>query len=289
MVTVIITTCLRPPELVVRSITSVVNQTYKDLEIIVVDDSPQSYEYRMDVYNSIVGIKDTRIKYLFNSENIGACASRNRAIKCSLGDYIIYVDDDDELVKDCIEKRLEKMNESNAGLIYSDSYIVDEETKKMHMSNQPKYRGMVFDELIKSNFIEAFPLIKRECFLECGLFDVEMQAAQDYEMWLRIALKFSVDYVNEPLAIIHLHKGERISKNPQKKIQGLERISNIYKEYLDRNPSAKYIRTMKMIPYYTAIGNKKKARELYLQAVKIYPFRILTNAKYLKQLIRYSF
>lgn len=220
VVTVIITTHKRPPKLVSRAVLSVCNQTYKNLEIIIVDDSPSDYAERMDVYESIKRIEDPRITYLFNEENVGACASRNRAIENSSGEFVMYVDDDDELLAECVEKRLEKFTAPEIGLVYGDCYTVNEVTGEKKQSNQDKYAGKVFDELIKNNFVYAFPMVRRECFDECGLFDVKMQAAQDYEMWLRIAAKYQFNYNKEALSIVHLHTGERISKNPLKKIQG---------------------------------------------------------------------
>lgn len=285
LVSVIITTHKREPEIVIRAVTSVCKQTYQNIEIVIVDDSPANYPERMKVYEAVNNIGDNRIKYLFNETNVGACASRNRAIENSSGAFVIYVDDDDELIEDCIEKRLEKFTSPRIGLVYSDCYTFDEEKGEKCRTNQAKHTGMVFDELIKENFVYAFPMVRRDCFEKCGLFDVQMQAAQDYEMWLRIAEKYEFNYVEEPLAIVHLHAGERISKNPTKKIQGLERISDIYLDYLSTHPDAFYIRTIKLVPFYIRSGDVKKARKLYISAVRVRPFAVKTNLKYLKKLI----
>ena len=258
LVTIIITTYKRTPEMVVRATLSVCNQTYRNLEIIIVDDSPSDYADRMNVYEAVKNIGDPRITYLFNEKNIGACASRNRAIEASNGEFIMYVDDDDELLEKCVELRLEKFTSPKVGLVYSDCYVLDEEKGEKTRSNQAKHAGMVFDELIKENFVFAFPMMRRECFEKCGLFDVKMQAAQDSEMWLRIALKYEFNYVNEPLSVVHFHKGERISTNPTKKIQGLERLSEIYADYLNEHPDAYYIRTIKLAPFYIKLGDKKR-------------------------------
>lgn len=286
LVTVIVTTHKREPALVVRAVLSVCNQTYHHLEVIVVDDSPNDYAERMSVHDAIVHIGDRRITYLFNDRNMGACASRNRAIENSAGEFIMYVDDDDELIPDCIEKRLEQFTTPQIGLVYSDCYTIDEEKNERKRTNQAKHTGMVFDELIKENFIYAFPMMRRECFETCGLFDVNMQAAQDYEMWLRIAKQYEITYVDEPLAIVHLHRGERISKNPSKKIQGLERIGEIYADYLAAHPTAAYVRTIKLVPFYIRLGNKRKAWELYFSAIKICPFEWKMNLQYLLKLIK---
>lgn len=285
IVTVIVTTYQREPSLVVRAVSSVCNQTYRNLEIIVVDDSPEGYAERMNVHEAVKKIGDPRITYLFNEKNIGACASRNRAIENSSGEFIMYVDDDDELLEPCVEKRLEKFTDPKVGLVYSDCFTVDEEKNETKRTNQAKHAGMVFDALIEENFIYAFPTVRRECFEACGMFDIKMRAAQDYEMWLRIAEKYQVDYVDEPLAIVHLHTGERISTNPAKKVEGLERLNEIYAEYLAAHPAAFYIRTIKLIPFYIRMGDRKSARKAFFRAVRVRPFAVKTNLQYFKWLV----
>lgn len=279
MVSIIITTYKRPVEMVLRAVESVRNQTYKDIEIIVVDDSPADFEERQAVKEAIEKIEDERIIYLANEKNVGACASRNRGISIAKGEFIMYVDDDDELVETCVEKRVAKFAQSDAGLVYSDCYLLDEESGTMKNSNQDKHSGFVFDKLILKNFILAFPTIRKECFEKCGGFDESMPAAQDYEMWLRIAKDYKVDYVPEPLSVIHLHSGERISTNWEKKAQGSERIREIYADYLKTHRYARYKKTMVLVNYHIRLGNRKKAFRLWFSAVCTEPLRIVNNLR----------
>ena len=77
------------------------------------------------------------------------------------------------------------------------------------------------------NFIgsTSFPLIRKSCLEEIGGFDVLMQSAQDYDVWLRLSDKYSIDYFDEELGIYHVHGEKQITKNPDKKIAGLERLN----------------------------------------------------------------
>ncbi len=286
MVSIIITTYKRPLDMVLRAVESVRNQTYKDIEIIVVDDSPADYEKRAEIKEAIESIEDGRITYLANEKNMGACASRNRGISISKGELIMYVDDDDELVETCVEKRLEKFSDNEIGLVYSDCYLVNESTGDIKSSNQDKHRGFVFDKLILKNFILAFPTIRKECFEKCGGFDETMPAAQDYEMWLRIAREYKIDYVDEPLSIVHLHGGERISTNWAKKVEGSERIRTIYKDYLKTHRYARYKRSMGVVKYYIKVNQRKKALKIWLDAVCTGPFHVVENLKNLSYFFR---
>lgn len=277
LVTVIITTYQRPPEMVKRAIKSVVEQTYKNLEIIIVDDSPCTFELRSKVTDMILNIKDNRIKYLQNEKNIGACASRNRAIKESKGKFIIYVDDDDELLPKCIEKRISGFISKKIGLVYSDCIFIDELKNKEFISNQKKLKGYVFDKLIIENFILAFPMLRRECFDICGLFNETLPASQDWDMWLRVSKKYEINYINEPLSKIYLHKYERISTSPYKKIIGLLKIYDLNKEYILNNPYINYIKKKELIPYYINAGDIKKGWFTFLEIVKLKPYNFKDN------------
>lgn len=279
LVTVIITTYKRNPEVVCRAVKSVCEQSYKELEIIIVDDSPKEFEYRDLVYQKIQEMSDDRIYYLKNEKNMGACASRNRAITIANGEFIIYVDDDDEILETCIEKRVNKFTDDRIGLVYSDCYILNELTGEQKRSFQEKHRGMSFDSLILNNYIYAFPMVRKCCYKECGMFDVQMPAAQDYEMWLRIAKKYKIDYVDEPLAIVHLHAGERISTNIQKKLRGLELLNEINAEYLNINRHANHVRTLKLCPFYADARQWKKCFRSLIKGVCLEPWDLKFNMK----------
>ena len=277
LVSVIITTYKRPVNMVYRAVKSVLDQTYKKIEVIVVDDSPQSFEGREAVKNKIEGVGDTRVTYLLNEKNIGACASRNRAIKASSGEYVIYVDDDDELLPSCIEKRVKRFTSSSIGLVYSDCYFVDELLGKEYVSKQKKLCGMVFDELIIENFIMAFPMLRRECFERCGYFDERFPASQDWDMWLRVAQKYEIAYVDEPLSRVHLHSNERITTNTKKKVTGLEMIYESNRDYIIKNPHVNHLKTKELVPYYIADGQMVKGIKTLLKAIKLEPLDIQGN------------
>lgn len=287
LVSVIIPTYKRYPCIVNRAIQGAINQTYKNIEIIVVDDSPIDFEGRILIENMIKTINDSRIRYIKHSNNMGACAARNTGITESKGEYLAFLDDDDEWMPTKLEKQLALMSEPNVGLVYCIQKIINDSTKVETISLEKRYSGKVFDKLIINNFIgsTSFVLIRRVCIDECGLFNVNMKSAQDYEMWLRIAKKYKVTYVDEPLVIYHIHSGERISTNPYNKIQGLELLNSYYSDYLDKHKKTKSIRIIKIIPLYIKIGNRKKAFKTYLQAIRLAPFNLKSNLIYLYYLI----
>ena len=100
LISVIITTYKRNPEILKRAIDSVVAQTYENLELIIVDDSPESYELRDAVKGMVLAIEDKRVIYHQHKVNKGVCAARNTGIELSSGEYLAFLDDDDAWLLD---------------------------------------------------------------------------------------------------------------------------------------------------------------------------------------------
>ena len=285
LVSVIITTYKRPPQMVNRAIQSVINQTYRNLEIIIIDDSPDNFRERTAVEKMILSIreKDKRIKYIKHDKNKGACIARNTGIKNSNGNFIAFLDDDDEWLPTKLEKQLRLFKDPEVGLVYCSSFTINETSKSKKVRKGKFYKGFVFDQLLKGNFIgsTSFPLIRRECFNYCGMFDSNLKSSQDYDLWLRIAKRYKVDYVEEPLVNYYIHGNARITTDPLSKIQGIITINEKYKEYFNLYPYSKSRRLMSLIPHYLKVGEKVKAKKIYYEAVKLAPLGVRSNIKYL--------
>ena len=134
------------------------------------------------------------------------------------------------------------------------------------------YRGDVYKKLILDNFIgsTSFPLIRTSALEELGGFDEKMPAAQDYELWLRIARKYRVDYIEEPLVRYYVHNGEQITKNHTKKREGLERLNELNMDYLKSHRKAHSIRILRLLKFYIDF-DLKRAKKLFLKATMLYP------------------
>ena len=179
-----------------------------------------------------------------------------------------------------LEKQLLKIREvGGCALVSCSSITVNDSTDERKERRARQARGMVFDSLILENFIgsTSFPLIRKECFDACGPFDTRMKSAQDYEMWLRIAQRYPVDYVDEPLVLYHENGGPRISTNVSNRIQGLERLGEIHAQYLRAHPVARSARLLKLVPHYLRAGEREKARRAFFEAARLRPFALKDN------------
>lgn len=210
-----------------RSLQSVVAQTYNPIEIIVVDDgstdSTEEVVREFEQHNEVI--------YLKNEQSLGAPETRNRGIKEAAGQYIAGLDDDDEWHPERIEELV------NA---YTNSYACVTSNVKFQYKNGSAVwhkQGMInLNDLLYSNQVGNQVLVKRERLLEVGGFDVQLESAQDYDLWIRLCEKFGpIKNVKRPLQIIHTeHEQGRIS-NPVSQLRG---YLDFYKKHKHRMNTA---------------------------------------------------
>lgn len=201
LVSVIIPTYNRA-SLLSQAIRSVINQTYKNWQLLIIDDG--SADDTRKVVEEFIR-KDLRIRY-FYQENKGQVCAMNLGIKNSKGDYIAFLDDDDEWLPEKLEKQIEKMKSDKlVGLVYTDAIILDGKTNSNKRSDIAKTQsGFIYEDLLIRNFITASSvLVRKEVFEKLGLFDesfiIKITQIQDYDMWLRIAKHYKIEYISEPL------------------------------------------------------------------------------------------
>ncbi|PWJ36996.1 glycosyltransferase family 2 protein [Fibrobacter succinogenes] len=233
MVSVVITTYGRIGTLIFEAINSVRNQTYKNIEIIVVDDNGIGSEFQK--LNEELLKRETDIRYLANKKNLGAQASRNLGILASKGEFVACLDDDDLWAPKKIEKQLKLIETEKLDLVYCNGYRFyndDIEQKKLYQFNFISNECLDFLTELRSDHIgsTSIPLMRKDSLAQTGLFDVNMPARQDYEMWLRFCKHCKVKGINEPLFYYRYHSGNRITKSYSKEIRSYRLLLNKYKD-----------------------------------------------------------
>lgn len=281
MISVVITTCKRPIEMLQRAIDSVMGQDYSDYETIVVDDSPESYECREAVKTAITQ-KYPQIRYISHDECKGACISRNDGVQFAKGEFVAFLDDDDEWRANKLSEMMKMFTNDNIAIVYCGYSIVNDDNMDERIADVDYRSGSVFDQLIKYNFIgsTSIPIIRKKYLIAVGGFDPQMKSSQDYDAWLRLASKYHVECVKKDLVKYHVHSGDQISKNPQKKIDGLERLLSKNEEYLSAHKEALWIRKIKIAPFYSAAKGFGAGLKKWFSAMIIRPLKISTNLRY---------
>lgn len=255
LVSVVITTYKRDIKYVQEAIDSVVLQTYKPIEIILVDDNGMNSSFEEDL-RTLCNNKE--VIYLQNENNCGAQISRNNGIKASKGQFIGFLDDDDIWAPTKIEKQMSLFTDDSVGMVFCDgfSFYNDDlnntgEFREASIYDRPiSHRMELFNDWIGST---SQALIRRSVFEKVGMFDPKMPARQDYEMWLRITKEYKIVGVNEKLLYYRVHAGDRISTNWEKCLNSYTLVYQKYKEDYDNYPYAK----AKLVLYMAKFAKKK--------------------------------
>jgi len=193
-----------------RAVESVLNQTLKDYEIIVVDDASTDNTKKMLIEK--YGVK---IIYIGKRRNEGLSAARNTGIKSSRGKYIAFLDDDDVWLPKKLELQIDLIEKNpSLGLVYCGCYKVDRDDKVMS-EIKPTKKGYIFDDMLCANYIvgsASAALVKRELLVNTGYFDENLTSLEDWDLWIRISKFHEIDYVDQPLVKYKMHD-YNMSKN----------------------------------------------------------------------------
>jgi len=197
----VIIPCYNYSPLVGRAIESVLNQTYHDFEVIVIDDGSTDN-------SAEVILKFSQIRY-FYQKNKGPNAARNTGIQAATGEFIALLDADDEWLPDKLERQIVIMEtRPEVGLVFSNVFLVEGLSGAI-IGTYPRHffhEGHVIKKLFMNQFIPSpTPLIRRSVFEQVGLFNPNTIGSDDWEMWLRISAKFNFACIYEPLAKYTLH------------------------------------------------------------------------------------
>lgn len=227
LVSVIIPTHNRS-ELLKRAIYSALEQTWENLELIIVDDAsddvtPSYLETLMEQQNGIHVFR--------NDVSKGAAVSRNIAIKHSKGEFIAGLDDDDYWRPTRIERLMEEFEEGFSAVCSYDRMVMNDREavwKKPTM--------ITLDDLLYYNRVGNQVLTKKEYLEEVGGYDEELPSAQDYDLWIRLVRQFGpVRTVTSPLQVVNMEEGdrERITTS-DKKIEGYKQCYEKHEKWMSR-------------------------------------------------------
>jgi len=246
-----------------RAVKSVLDQTYKNLEIIIIDDDPNS-----EIFNQISLLKNSSIHYVKNTKNIGASGSRNNGVKYSNGDFLAFLDDDDEWLPQKLEKQISMIMQSDdCGVIYCgyDLMVGNEILKRKNTY----HKNNNFHEITlhKCPIGSPTPLIKKELFLQIGGYDVRLPSCQDWDLWIRLSKICKFVALNETLAIYRIH-GNQISADIEKKILGREAIINKYYNEITKHPYIASWHYRRLGSLYSLINNTQMAKIFFRKSLR---------------------
>lgn len=185
---------------VTRAIDSILCQSYSNIEIIVVDDgSTDNTETALEKYSG----KITYVK----QDNAGASSARNHGIEVSNGEYIAFLDSDDQWGCEKLSLQYEFIKNNNVALVSTLAYTYDENNslKKSTTKSIAKKSIKTFEDVFQHPYLGTpTVLVKKDVLVEAGGFDESLRTAEDIDLFLRIASKHNIGYIDKPLVNIYL-------------------------------------------------------------------------------------
>lgn len=216
------------------SVNSVLNQTYKNIELIVVDDCSTD-----DTLDKLKKIDDPRLKIIRHIQNKGQNAARNTGIKASTGEYIAHHDSDDVWHLDKLEVQIQKIQEVKADILCCQTAVNDEVSHK-YMYNHPDgklvHEGFItYKQLLKHNCTTTQTIIgKANCFKNI-MFDELQPRFTDWAISLELVKEYKFYYMQEVLVDVYQQK-DSITKNPKKGVIGMKMLFEKHKDAILSDP-----------------------------------------------------
>lgn len=284
LVSVIITTHNRL-RLLKRAVGSVWDQTYSNLELIVVDDSSDDGTYQW--------AQGQTFKYCFipKEESKGGNYARNLGVRAAKGKYIAFLDDDDYWKPEKIYKQMGLIKARCCGLVYCGrcfEHVLNDSVEYSESQTNPHNQGDVRKKIFSSIMCSTSTiLVERKLLISAGLFDENLRYWQEYELNIRLAQMTHFYFVDEPLCIYRIDEQDeqRLTNKYFEWKKAVSYIENKHKEMIDRLPL--YDKIQRKIMILWDAKNRCKVSHLYIHHAFVYakwfilalPFRIVNKTK----------
>jgi glycosyltransferase involved in cell wall biosynthesis len=272
-----------------RAISSVINQTFKNIEIIIVDDGSTDGTQE-DYSNEYMGVKYIRI-----DPPKGGNFARNTGIANARGDFIAFLDDDDEWLPAKLEKQLALFErDGSVGLVYTGVEVLH--GTKTSYCIKPKLKGDLSKLILTFNYIgtTSSVMIRKAVFDDVGKFDTDMPQLQDYDLWIRVCQKYKIDFVPESLVKYYIHNdGSQVTSSLSKNQKAIEIIDEKYADLIEALSSGE--QKKRFCQRYNAMGkrllnsgDRSGSRRYFFRSFLAYP-NLVSVKFYVASFFSYQF
>lgn len=252
-------------ELLKRAIKSVLNQTYQDFEIIVVDDGDVSAE---DVVKSF---SESRIKYIKHKiPHKGGSAARNTGIKNSKGDYIAFLDDDDEWLPEKLEIQMSKLENTSDDVGFCFAAVKNIYDDKEEITEVPEGIDDYFELALRrlKGFLTVTLVIKKFVFEKVGYFDERFLSHQEPDLMIRVTKKYKGLGINQSLVKVNMTKHGQIGSDLKRRIKGRKMILEKYYSEFKKRPKILAKHHFQIGLWYRDVGKYGQAKKNFKKAWK---------------------
>jgi len=206
-------------KLIIKALDSIFAQTFNDFEILIIDDA--STDNTKEVIESLANPK---IKYFRLEKNSGQCVARNYGIKRASGEFIAFLDSDDEWLPEKLGSQMDFFHNGpvNLGVVYGFSYQKDMISNKTVLKDGPYFRGDLHEKFLEG-FCPPTPsifLVKKEAIEKVNYFDESLITFVDLDLWIRLSEFYRFDFVEKPVIIKYEQIGDQYVNNFDKRSKG---------------------------------------------------------------------
>lgn len=268
-VSVIIPTYNRA-QFIEASIRSVLNQSYTNLEVIVIDDG--STDTTQDI---VTQIGDPRLLYIKQS-NHGRSHARNQGLNTATGHYIAFLDSDDLYLPNKIALQVEYLkNHPYTGLVYTSAHLIDEHDKELPNRYQATRSGCIYEHIafFTPETITLPTVMTYKAIIEdAGKFDENMYRFEDTDLWRRIAKNYRIDALETPTCLLRTHQGNSLhNQDPEHIVRALEYYATkILKEDANISEPIKRAGLWRLYVYYAkAFATLSRFSFLSIHSIKL--------------------
>ncbi|MDB9250752.1 glycosyltransferase family 2 protein [Halorubrum ezzemoulense] len=259
-------------EFIKGAVETALNQTYEDLEVVVVNDGST------DDTRSELGAYEDRsdVTVLHNDRNQGISYSRNRGTKFAEGEYICILDDDDRWEPEKVEKQVSLMEQlgTDYAVVYTGGVVIDDDRNVVQQFN-PSRSGDIYPEVLARWKLNPHSghMIRKACFEDVGGFDPDLVSGVDWDLSIRLAKKYKFEYIDEPLVKRIVH-GDNIS-DTQRHANMRGDILEKYNDEITKHPRIHrtFLARWDEVRGWAAIkrGDHKNSIKYYYRALKREP------------------
>ncbi len=260
-----------------RAVASVISQSFSNWELIVVDDASSD-----DTPSYLDSLDDPRIRAIRQPFNLGGSAARNVGIKAAVGQFIAFLDSDDEWLNTKLERQVQAMADPNTGVVYSGYLERHSEGMRQVRAREPS--DSMFEHIIGLRGVsKTSAILVRRTMLDATrvFFDETLPAHQEWDFMCRLAAQLTFKAVSEPLFILdRTPRTDRVGASINK-VKAAELILTKYQRELSQRPTAAATHHFQGALHYASMGDALGARRHLAAAIRLAPQRRAWRILYL--------
>lgn len=239
-VSVIIPTYKRGVDILSRAITSLLEQTYQNLEIVLVDDNAteETIEYRKEVSDYVESLCCDKIIYIQNEENFGSAKSRNEGIFRATGEYVTFLDDDDKYLKDKVKNQVEFMVNNELDMSFTNIAILNQDNKVIDFREFRRIKDFSNEKLLQYHLTKKITptdiyMVKTECIKSVGGFDTHGMGDELVLMTKLIESGIKMGYLDDTQVILY-REGQASLTVGKNRLEEEKKVYVFIKQYFDK-------------------------------------------------------